>query len=200
MTIMKWLILLSLALVAPTAFATPAVFFYTGTVFSSTYPGVAVGDTVSGLYVFDYANANPQNSAGTIGSASPWIVASSSPGTNPYVFWSMAVVNGVTVYTTLGPDPSNYSYVESRQTPGIPITQIFATESDPAVGAVGSFLSIMDPLTFINNTPPTYTSEGYPTTPLPGGYFVQIGGFQENFNPSTHFGVSYVLTSLIRWL
>jgi hypothetical protein len=70
-------------IVCPAAFSSPVTYDYTGVIIAalSVDFSIPVGSQVTGTYTFDYANGNPAQSSGTIGSAN-WIVASKGgPGT-----------------------------------------------------------------------------------------------------------------------
>ena len=90
--------LTAVLMAAPMAANAQFTYDYTGvvTLFSTTIepPPFAIGMQVSGTFTFDYANGNPAQSSGTIGSAN-WIVASSGAGgslPNSVVFATTAQV------------------------------------------------------------------------------------------------------------
>lgn len=97
-----------------TALAGPITYDFLGSVTfaSGTYGSVPTGATVSGTFTFDFANADPNYSSGSVGSPSPWTaqifggsfyLAHPTPVTE-VVFSSTASVDGFT-YASFAPAP-----------------------------------------------------------------------------------------------
>jgi hypothetical protein len=115
-------VLVCALIVSPAAFSSSVTYDYTG-VITSVYDtqnySIAVGSPVSGTYVFDFANGNPAQSSGTIGSAN-WTVVSqggaaySLPTPTSLVFASTAQVSNFG-YSTPPPQTGvlSSSYVQS---------------------------------------------------------------------------------------
>jgi hypothetical protein len=102
-----------LAALPMSARADPVTYDFTGTVVSvNDLTGVSVGMPVTGTYTFDFANSNPAELFGTIGSSAPegWAAgnsggaqfSTSAPTLSQFVFSSTATVGAVSYSTNPG--------------------------------------------------------------------------------------------------
>src|ERR1700734_3370452 len=135
-------------------FAQSVTYDYTGTVTEADgiFSSVAVGATVTGTYTFDFANANPSQSVGVVGSPQSWLAAShTETGHNAcpvaLVFSSTAEVDGITYLTQ-----PNASYQQSN------ITGYGSYEGPTFVGEelsdVSASASQSSELTLVGNSQP----------------------------------------------
>jgi hypothetical protein len=111
--------------VSPAAFSSSVTYNYTGfiTYFYNAGASTAIGSQVSGTYTFDFANGNPAQSSGIIGSANWTVAAGGSPPTPTLlVFSSTAQVGGFSYNTPVPPtggfDPYSQSSVQGSANSG----------------------------------------------------------------------------------
>lgn len=173
--------------------AASVTFDFTGTVNSASgiYSSAAVGATVTGTYTFDYSNANPAQSTGTIGAPpAAWISLEEggtyygiTPPPSAYVFSSTAQVGTVSYSSS-----SAGAYLSSSYAQGYGSgTEFYANESQLSTSA-NSTASYF----YILNSAGAYSSNGLPSFTPNGndfGVFYTVVG-------SNSSSVEYTLTAL----